>query len=190
MKKMCVPELTSRDRRTIGLSGPPSCFQRLMFPMKISRSWSMVSWSTGIRRMDDDDDAVQGDDAPRAGVKPLALACCDLLFLDGPGRFGDVAGAVDEGGDPRPRTAARDGDVDVGMELVERLGPGLAEVDHRVRALDLERPFRPGRPFRRAGNAQECRGEGNGGEGLPWTFPSHRSSLILPPGNQARESAN
>ena len=40
--------------------------------------------------------------------------------------------------DARSGTASGDGDVDARVVLAEGLGPGLAEVDHGVRALDLD----------------------------------------------------
>jgi len=91
----------------------------------------------GIRGMNDHDDSIEGDDRfmnDRSGLFGLL----DFLLLEIPGRLGDVAGAVQDGGDARPRAASGDGHVDFGMELVVRLGPSLAEVDHGVRAFDLE----------------------------------------------------
>ena len=48
LKYTCVPELTSRDKSTIGLSLPPRSFQLVILPVKISASWPTVSLLTGL----------------------------------------------------------------------------------------------------------------------------------------------
>ena len=97
-----------------------------MFPRKISRSWSDGQVLDRILGMDDDGDAVQGDHAIRSGVKPLALAC--LISFGSMARDDSAMSQVPliRAVMPVPGPAAGDGDVDAGLFLVERLGPGLA----------------------------------------------------------------
>ena len=73
------------------------------------------------------------------GLEALLFGHGDLLGLQLAREFGDVACVGKHGGDARARTAAGDGHRHIAIHFHEFFGPGLAQVDHGVRALDLER---------------------------------------------------
>jgi hypothetical protein len=93
----------------------------------------------GVVLVDVNGERVVPDDEAHRVLARVALDLLGFLGLDVAAGVGDVDGAALEGGQADARTAARDLDVDGRGDGLVDLGPGLRDVHHRVRALDLSR---------------------------------------------------
>ncbi len=137
LKYSYVPEELSRESSTIGLVGAAD-----VLPVGDLAAVDLAELvhrqrGDGVRGVDDDRDAVLGD-LGLDRLDALALGLGDLLGLHLARGVGEVHGAVDQRRDARARTAALERDHHARVLGLEDLGPRLAQVDHRVGALDVD----------------------------------------------------
>ena len=148
-----VPEPSSRVTTVMGLSGPPRFPHRVRSPEKICFDFGDLETADGVRGVDDDGQAVAGDDdLIEVLLVPLELAR----------GHADPAGAALAGLDAGARAAALDVDAEVGVAGHEDLGPPVRE------GLDARRAGQgqvvPGAAAAAAGEKGDAEGEEAEGE--------------------------
>ena len=120
----------------MGRSLPPISFQLRTDTGKDRGQLVLGQLRQRVGGMDHHGQAVEGD-RDLLGFEALLPGHFHFFRFELARKLGDVAGIGKQSGDAGARTAAGDGHRHLGIRLHELFGPGLAQVDHGVRTLDL-----------------------------------------------------